>query len=255
MMKKGNGLFALAVVSSIGLAGCSQDDLSNSELLKKATAAQENIQSFHMDSQVFSEVGGMPISQEVSADAIQKPFAMHQTTKMKNVEDGTDMIVESYMLDDKMYVQQEDSWIVQDLSDFNEMMESPTSTEQNLKLLKKYKDNWTAERKDDVYQIDVKLKGDDLKNFMQEALEQTGPLGQMKEMMDQIEYKKMEYTMTYDAKTYYPKTLDMEMEFEIAEGTSFKMTNESTFSKFNTVPAIELPEAAKDAVPMTEALQ
>lgn len=251
-MKKGRWFFSLAMVSSVGLAGCSQDDLSNSELLKKATAAQEDIQSFYMESDIFSEVGGLPVSQQVAADVIQKPYTMHQTIKMKNVEDGSDVQMESYMLDDKMYIAQDGQWFVQDISEMNDIMESSVSTDQNLKLLKKYKDNWTAERKDELYQIDVDLTGDDLKNFMKDALEQSGQMAQMKEMMDQVDYKKMEYTMTYDAKTYYPKTLDMTMEFEITEGTTFKMTNESTFSKFNAIESIELPEEAKEAQSITD---
>lgn len=251
-MKKGRWFFSLAMVSSVGLAGCSQDDLSNSELLKKATAAQEDIQSFHMESDIFSEVGGLPVSQQVAADVIQKPYTMHQTIKMKNVEDGSDVQMESYMLDDKMYIAQDGQWFVQNISEMNDIMESSVSTDQNLKLLKKYKDNWTAERKDELYQIDVDLTGDDLKNFMKDALEQSGQMAQMKEMMDQVDYKKMKYTMTYDAKTYYPKSLDMTMEFEITEGTTFKMTNESTFSKFNAIESIELPEEAKEAQSITD---
>lgn len=107
----------------------------------------------------------------------------------------------------------------------------------------------------DVYRIDVDLEGDQLKAFMKDSLEQTGQLAQMKDVMDQVDYKKMEYSMTYDAKTYYPQTLDMEMAFEIEEGTEFTMENASTFSKFNEIKSIELPEEAKDAQELPSATQ
>ncbi|OIN66849.1 hypothetical protein BLD48_09030 [Exiguobacterium sp. KRL4] len=260
-MKKMRWMTIGIVTATIGLAGCSQtgdnsgastdsSQLSNTELLKKATAAQEDIKSFHMDSEMMSEVGGMPISQQISADIIQKPMTMYQKMTMKNAEDGTDMETELYLVDDKMYMSQAGQWLVQDTSELGDMlenMESSASTEQSLQLLKKYKENWTMKKDGDVYQIDVDLKGDQLKAFMKDSLEQSGQLAQMKDVMDQVDYKKMEYSMTYDAKTYYPKTLDMEMAFEIEEGTEFTMKNASTFSKFNEIKSIALPAEAKDA--------
>ncbi|MET4656040.1 LppX_LprAFG lipoprotein [Exiguobacterium sp. Helios] len=261
-MKKTRWMTVGLLTATIGLAGCNNEtiedgqgengskQLSNTELLKKASSAQENIKSFHMDSDMMSEVGGMPISQKISADIIQKPMTMYQKMTMKNAEDGTDVETELYLVDDKMYMSQSGQWLVQDTSELGDMlenMESSASTEQSLKLLKKYKDNWTMKKEGDVYQIDVDLKGDQLKAFMKDSLEQSGQLAQMKEVMDQVDYKKMEYSMTYDAKTYYPKTLDMEMAFEIEEGTEFTMKNESVFSKFNEIKSIELPAEAKDA--------
>lgn len=268
-MKKTRFMTVGFMTVAIGLAGCSQTgenggsstesgQLSNAELLKKATAAQENIKSFHMDSDMMSEIGGMPISQKISADIIQNPMSMYQKMTMKNAEDGTDMETELYLVNDKMYMSQAGQWLVQDaseLGDLMETMESSASTEQSLTLLKKYKDNWTMKKEGDVYRIDVDLEGDQLKAFMKDSLEQTGQLAQMKDVMDQVDYKKMEYSMTYDAKTYYPQTLDMEMAFEIEEGTEFTMENASTFSKFNEIKSIELPEEAKDAQALPSATQ
>lgn len=275
-MKKTRWLATGIVAASIGLAGCqdgqtdsssgSSDgsgsaksgELSNTELLKKATAAQEDIKSFHMEGMVNSKAGEMAMDQKVSADIIQKPLAMHQTMTMKNPQDGKDMSLESYIVDDKMYLSQNGQWLVQDVSELGEMvetMESSASTEQNLQLLKKYKDNWTAKKDGDVYQIDVKLSGDDLKSFMKDSLEQTGQMAQMKDAMDSIDYKKMNYKMTYDAKTFYPKSLDMEMVFAVEKDTDFTMTNQSTFSKFNEINEIKLPAEAKDAQPLTGAGQ
>jgi len=261
-MKKTRWMTVGLLTATIGLAGCNDQtiedgqgengakQLSNTELLKKASNAQENIKSFHMDSDMTSEIGGMPMSQKVSADIIQKPMTMHQKMTMENAEDGTDVDTELYLVDDKMYISQAGQWLVQDTAELGDMlknMETSASTEQSLKLLKKYKDNWTMKKEGDVYQIDVDLKGDKLKAFMKDSLEQSGQLAQMKDVMDQVDYKKMEYSMTYDAKTYYPKTLDMEMAFEIQEGTEFTMKNESTFSKFNDIQSIELPKEAKNA--------
>ncbi|WP_410501968.1 LppX_LprAFG lipoprotein [Exiguobacterium acetylicum] len=271
-MKKTRWVAAGIVAASIGLAGCQDGqtdsgsgsgstksgELSNTELLKKATAAQEDIKSFHMDGTVSSKAGEMAMDQKVSADIIQKPLAMKQTMTMKNPEDGKDVTIESYIVDDKMYLSQNGQWIVQDVSELGEMveaMESSASTEQNLQLLKKYKDNWTAKKEGDVYQIDVKLSGDDLKSFMKDSLEQTGQMAQMKDAMDSIDYKKMNYKMTYDAKTFYPKSLDMDMVFAIEKDTEFNMKNESTFSKFNEIDEIKLPAEAKDAQPLTGAGQ
>jgi len=273
-MKKTRWVAAGIVAASIGLAGCQDGqtdtgsgsgsgstksgELSNTELLNKATAAQKDIKSFHMEGTVNSKAGEMTVDQKVSADIIQKPLTMHQTMTMKNPQDGKDMSIESYIVDDKMYISQNGQWLVQDVSELGDMveaMESSASTDQNLKLLKKYKDNWTAKKEGDVYQIDVKLKGDDLKAFMKDSLEQTGQMAQMKDAMDSIDYKKMNYKMTYDAKTFYPKSLDMDMVFAIEKDTEFNMKNASTFSKFNEIDEIKLPAEAKDAQPLTGATQ
>ncbi|AFS71608.1 DUF6612 family protein [Exiguobacterium antarcticum] len=261
-MKKTRWVTVGLLTATIGLAGCNDQtiedgqgengskQLSNTELLKKATAAQEEIKSFHMEGDMTSDAGEMSVNQKVAVDIIQKPLAMHQTVNMKNPQDGKDIRVENYIMDDKLYMSQNNQWFVQDISELGDMMESMKSNasiEQNLQLLKKYKDNWTVKREGNVYQIDVDLKGDKLKAFMKDSLEQTGQLTPMKDVIDQIDYKKMEYSMTYDAKTYYPKTLDMEMAFEVDGQSEFTMKNESTFSKFNEIKSIELPTEAKDA--------
>jgi hypothetical protein len=273
-MEKTRWVAAGIVAASIGLAGCQDGqtdsgsgsgsgstksgELSNTELLNKATAAQKDIKSFHMEGTVNSKAGEMAVNQKVSADIIQKPLTMHQTMTMKNPQDGKDMSIESYIVDDKMYLSQNGQWLVQDVSELGDMveaMESAASTDQNLNLLKKNKDNWTAKKEGDVYQIDVKLKGDDLKAFMKDSLEQTGQMAQMKDAMDSIDYEKMNYTMTYDAKTFYPKSLDMDMVFAIEKDTEFNMKNEATFSKFKEISEIKLPAEAKDAQPLTGAAQ
>ncbi len=46
-------------------------ELSNTELLNKATAAQKDIKSFHMEGTVNSKAGEMTVDQKVSADIIQ----------------------------------------------------------------------------------------------------------------------------------------------------------------------------------------
>lgn len=261
-MKKTRWMTIGLLTATIGLAGCNDQtiedgqgesgskQLSNTELLKKASNAQEDIKSFRMEGTTASDVGDMTVDQRVTVDLIQEPLAMHQTVNMKNPQDGKDLQVESYIIDDKLYLSQNDQWFVQDASQLGEMMtqmKSTVSTDKNLQLLKKYKDSWTVKKTGNVYQVDVDLKGDQLKAFMKDSLEQSGQFNQMKEVMDQIEYKKMVYSMTYDAKTYYPKTMDMEMEFAVDGKTDFSMKNESTFSKFNEIPAIKLPMEAKNA--------
>ena len=110
-MKKTRWVAAGIVAASIGLAGCQDGqtdsgsgsgsgstksgELSNTELLNKATAAQKDIKSFHMEGTVNSKAGEMAVDQKVSADIIQKPLTMHQTMTMKNPQDGKDMSIES----------------------------------------------------------------------------------------------------------------------------------------------------------------
>jgi hypothetical protein len=239
------------------------EELSIEDILSKSIEAMNGVESFTTEMDVDQETTlgedeTFTTQMKMKMDATQNPLAFYQQTSMQMPEfEEATMNAEVYFTENGAYMNDgmEDVWFkypdefTQDLLALQEMQMNP---EEQLKLLKSYTENLTMTEEGDHYIITIEgsdqsidQMADQLNMMLGEGM--ADGLSELTAMMD---ITRMDYMIHINKETFYQEAIDMAMEFSMeAEGETISMVQHSTgtFSNFNEIDSIEVPQEIIDS--------
>lgn len=239
------------------------EELTVEDVLAKSIEAMNGVESFSTEMEVdqettLGEEETIATKMTMKMDATQNPFGLYQETSMQVPDfDEGDLMAKVYFTEDGAYMNDgmEDVWFkypddfTQDLLALQEMQMQP---EEQLEILKSYSENLTMTEDGDHYVITVEgsdqtidQMADQLNMMFGENLGEG--FGELTSMMD---ITQLDYTLHINKETFYQEAIDMMMEFSMeAEGEKISMIQHSTgtFSNFNEIESIEVPQEIIDS--------
>lgn len=239
-------------------AGCGEEPMTSDVVFGKTIEASKSLQSFNlmMDmTQSMEEAGNkMDMTFKMNSDAILTPLSMHQ--KMTTSFQGQNMVFEMYLADQGifMYDDAAKQWLrmpsnqVEQLKNTISVMQ--TDPGKQLELLRKYAGQFTLTEEAERYALKMTASGEGMKELMEDIMKNSfaGAGALPKEVLDTMKITKTGYTFTVDKKTFLPQNIivdtDMTMEIEKGKPVHIVQHMNGTYSKFDSIPAIKVPEEA-----------
>ncbi|WP_036718738.1 DUF6612 family protein [Paenibacillus sp. JCM 10914] len=238
----------------------SQDEVPTAEeLLQRSVEASANLKSFAMNADIKQHivVEGEQ-SQEQNVDMVLEseitmdPMEMMQIIEMDTAEGKVEM--KQYIMEDGIYVEMDNQWMKipqeqeQEIRDSMDMANA--GPDQQLEQFKSIAQDTTVTEEGDVYILTADVSGDNLKEIAKSMMSQAGNDPQMEAMMEQMDIKSVSLVYGVHKETYLPTTTDLDMVLELeAEGekVTLEMKMKSTYSKYDEIDQIEVPEEALNA--------
>ena len=288
-MKKVAGMSLAMVMGVTSAAGCGTSAVKMpeepSEIAKLATERTNALKSYELSgtAKIDVEAMGESVAADVTLNAVYFKDPMKMKMDMNVVYGEENMDMSMYMMKEEdsyvMYmgttVEGTESWMKQtiDSSDeANAALFKQLEGAENNEMVEKYADLYTlSEEKaaDGETALDFTLTADTLTSIvsemgMEEQLTEAGASTEMFAMLGDIKAQ-----MTVDNKNVYWKSIKMDLAQNIqglldtimaaygdAAGDTTMAVNacsiEMTYSKYDEATDFELPEAAKDAVDMSD---
>ncbi|UOQ46084.1 hypothetical protein MUN89_09290 [Halobacillus salinarum] len=186
------------------------------------------------------------IEAKVHAD----PLAYHQTVQTMGQS------IEQYYTTDGFFISQPGSnqW-VKAPDNMVEKMSQITAADQmpakQLSKLKDYVDDFNLEEKEGNYILTFHSKGEDVQELIKNTMKENFPEAKLpKDLFKKLTINDVTYRYTINKESYYPKAIDIEMNFSIDNGgqkTSVKQTLSGTYSDYNELGNITVPKEIKSS--------
>gem|GEM_PF-5688939 len=192
--------------------------------------------------------GSIPIVTTIDSKMQTDPIAFHQTVEMMG------QTIEQYYTEDGLYMTMptKEGWfkapkqVVKQMNAMDAQQQNPAS---QLESLKDYVDEFKLEEGEATYTLSFHSEGENVKKLLNESLNKMLPKEQVPDdLMKQMTVNKVDYTFVVNKETYYPSTVDMEMDFTInqnGENTHMVQTFTGKYSDYNEVGNISVPEKVK----------
>jgi hypothetical protein len=254
--------FLMALLTLILLtSACSTEELQGKEVFEKSLKAMKTVESFGMDMDVkvnFDENGkkGL-VNSKLQAEVIQEPFAMHQQMQMTMMGEGQEQeqafSTEMYMSEQGIYMFNPEmgQWMklpaetLEHMKKMNSLQQNPS---QQLEKLREFVDDFSFTEEGDEYVLSLSSSGEKFQKLIEDQLKVgIKDPAQLEEMLQNLNIKKIEYTIKIDKETYYQTGIDLNMEVDFtADGKTASMNQSVTGSlnKFNEIKEIKVPEEA-----------
>jgi hypothetical protein len=205
----------------------------------------------------------MDIQSKIDMDVIMKPQMSFKQAMTMNMQ-GQEMKMDMYMTKDGFFMKESATgqWMKLPKAQMDQMM-SMISDEQldpskQFAKLKQFANDFTITESGGDYNVKLSANGEKFNDFIKNEIK--GSMGNdpaMGEMLTQsmsaMNIKNMEYTFTVDKKTYYPKSMKMNMDLEMDnQGQKMRLVQniDGTYSNYNSVKEIVVPKEALDAKPV-----
>lgn len=236
-------------------------ELTLEEVIKKSTEANNNLKSFavkmnvdqHMTSSDQDEMN-METQSDIEMNVVLNPMAFHQKISMTLGEEA--FVTESYFSEQGMFFLEPSGqqWMKfpQEMTDaFLQMSGQQSNPIEELKKLQKFVDDFTFEQDETNYILTLKAAGDEFSEFIKELATEALPTEMAQEdMMNSMKINSIKYKFLIDKESFYPVSLDMEMDMEInAEDQTIVMKQKMSgnYTKHNQVDAITVPQNVIDS--------
>ncbi|AIQ56374.1 DUF6612 family protein [Paenibacillus borealis] len=231
------------------------------ELLQKTAAAQSELKSFAMNSQIQQNMTvkqgetnqEQAIEMTVNAEYTKDPLEMHQEILMNLAGQGEQKI-EQYVTGDGFFSLTNGQWVKMPAAMTDQLtatMQQSASPEKQLEQFNQIADQTKITEEGDNYLITAEVSGEEVKNLAKSYLNQSGSVdSQMTAMMEQMNIKSMTIAYTVDKKTYFPTSSDVNMVMDMSSGeqtVSMDMKMKSAISDHNKISEIKVPQEALDA--------
>ncbi|MGP4076580.1 DUF6612 family protein [Halobacillus sp. K22] len=202
--------------------------------------------------------GSIPIATTIDSKMQTDPVAFHQTVEMMG------QTIEQYYTEDGLYMTMptKEGWykapkqIVNQLNAMSAQQQNPASQLENLE---DYVDEFELEESDSSYTLSFHSEGENVKKLLNDSLNEMLPKDQVPEdLMEKMTVNKVDYTFIVNKETYYPESVDMEMDFTInqnGENTHMVQTMKGKYSQFNEVGNISVPEKVKTNAKVIEGME
>ncbi|MET0785143.1 MAG: DUF6612 family protein [Paenisporosarcina sp.] len=280
-MKKWSMLLAVMTLS-LGLAACNEtatptsnttkeqtSDMTLKDVFAKSMEQSESIKSLsaEIDMTQLIEVPSQEISMETASkmdmDMVIEPLSLYQkgTTSMTmpgapSSEQAQDMEMESYMTEQGFYMfdSMSNQWTKLPSDMYEQIMsmsQKQADPAKQLKDLEAFMDDFTFEQTDSAYVLKLAASGDKFNELIQKQLADTMPdmMVEEQELLKDMNIEKVNYEIFIDKETFNTTALNMIMDMTmIVEGEEMKLSQnlKSTYSKYNEVEKIEIPQEIID---------
>lgn len=268
ILKKWFLIIAL-VMLSIGLVACGE---KAEEVYTKSLEAADKMESAEITTVLNQEItmgseGKLKIKSDMDGSVIVDPVAMHQKGTMAMTMEGEgmegeapfEMDTEIYLVDDEMYMFESLSqqWLKADSSliPIDTLTTNQPDVSEQLKMLEEYVEEFEFEEVDNEYVFKLKADGGGVKRLSEKMLEEylpqdiTSQLGDIQQVLKDMEIKKLSIEMIIDNKTYHVKKFNLDMEMSMTvEGQTLDVVQQvkSEYKGVNTIDSIEIPQEVKD---------
>lgn len=235
------------------------ESLTTEEVFTQVTEAYSEIESVKTISKVEQDmdINGeqMSMVNHTDMEYILDPITVKQDMTVELPGEGTQN-VQVYITEDGYYTYEEsqDMWMKFPDSFVEPLLEQVkmgNDIEIQMNQFESMKDDFELEETDEHYILTFKLSDEDAFNQeVEKVLESTLPddfnaLGE--DIFESISYEQLEYEMTIDKDTFYVQELNMIMDMTMdleGETMKIKQNMETTYTDYNEVEAIEIPEEA-----------
>jgi hypothetical protein len=235
-------------------------ELTLSEVLERSTAASDSLDSFAVQMDLQQEMSGvenLSISSVIDMKAVTKPMAIHQKMNMEVPGSSEQVETELYFTEDGIYMLQPmgEGWmkLPTELSD-QVMQSSPQQSNpaEELKKLQKFVDDFTFEQDENSYILTLSASGDKFQEFIDDAIQQslTPEMTEGMDVTSDMKINKVDYQITIDKETFYPSTLNMNMDMDITvDGETIHLVQKMNgkYTEYNQINEITVPQEVIDS--------
>ncbi|MFS1517530.1 DUF6612 family protein [Bacillus sp. SCS-151] len=249
-------MFAVSFI--LLLAACSSSDADVNDLFNKSMEAAKDLNSFSVDMVMDQtiEVGteSMPQNMEIYLDMVQEPLTMYQQMSI-SMGDMMNIDTESYFTDEGffMYDSMSNMWQKLPSEQFENIMQMADNQQSpinSLKQMEKFVDDFELIEEDSQYIFKLSSTDEKMKDLItsmipQDQLAGAGMADDIDQLMENMTISTLEYEITIDKETYYPKNISMIMDSTMTmEGETVGFYQEMTgeYSNFNEVNEISVPD-------------
>lgn len=231
----------------IALTACGTE-LSVEEVLERATAASEELDSYTADMNISTEFMGLDVSVNAIGDVTLDPDTMYM--EMSIGAAGITMDVDVYMADEEVYMSIFDQWIVMDEDEFDS---DSFNVDEQLDGLDEFVEQFEMTVEDDVYVLTLNDSGDEfeeyIRPFLEASLAETGANHPDFDEDISFSVNNVDMRIQVDKETMVVQSQVLEADLEIDE-EPVQIQVEMDISNINEVEPIEIPDDVKDnAVP------
>lgn len=252
-MFKGSLLLMLAALM---LAACaSKESMQAAELFSKSMEATAEIESFSvemsMNQKMELEGETIDVDSQIQLDMILKPEMLAYQQITMNMM-GQEMNMESYLDANGMYMQNpmDNSWMKVPAEMGGMIDEEQLNPVAQMEKLEGLIDDLELTTTDSYYELKLSASGEKMKEFILNELQNSGVDGELEagaEALESLEINNLSITYTVDKETYFPLTTEMTMDVvmeELGQSVNVVMEMVGTYSNYNQVEPIEIPEEA-----------
>ncbi|WP_139364909.1 DUF6612 family protein [Sutcliffiella halmapala] len=236
--------------------------LTADEVLKKSTEVMAQLTSYSMEMTANQEIsmgGEDPLNMvtTTNTDMTINPLVMYQVTTMEDADSlmGS-METESYFSPEGIFFfdGMAAQWFKMPsefAAEISALSEIQTNPAEQLEMLKAFSDDMTMKEENDVYVLNIEGSGEQYNEMISMF---SGMIGDdmgamMQEMLSMMTINQLNYEVHVNKETFYQTKvvvmMDMEMDLEGEKMVSVQ-TMESTFSNFNEVSEIIIPQEVLD---------
>jgi len=235
-----------------------------SEIFMKSMEVTAKLDSYtvNMNAKQNIEQGAnkMDIQSKIDMDVVMKPQMSFKQTMSMNMM-GQDMKMEIYMTKDGIFMKESTTgqWMKLPQEQIDQVMGALSSEQldpaKQFEKLKEFANDFTMTESGDTYTVVLSANGDKFNDFIQKEIQNNmGSDPAMQEVVKQaasgMKITKMEYSFTIDKKTYYPKNMKVNMDFDMdVQGQKMRMIQaiDGTYANYNGVKEITVPKEALEA--------
>lgn len=276
MMKKFFSVISAAAIALV-LTACNnsatptkdtilESSLTLENVFNQAIARQADIKSISATINLSQEMNygaddalQMNIDSQMTIDMMTKPLAIHLAGKMSMPDlfgDGTEnssMPIELYMKKDQGFYMKEptsEHWMKIPSEQFDAILEqtaTSTNAKEQLEQLKQYIDDFTFTQTDNTYVLTLQAKGDQYKELIQSALNNSLPT--TNNPLTDLTIEQANYTIVLNKKTFDTNKLDMHFTLLMdIEGQTSKINTKTlvTYTDINHLETIDIPQTIID---------
>lgn len=236
---------AFILLLAIFLGACSEKDLDQDEVMEKVKDTIDDVESYHTEWDVAMEMDDLEMDQtehsnvNMDIDAIESSNELRQT--VEESDDANQSVVEYYMIEDTMYVNDNDSgWVNESINTIDIQENLTLSYKKIATLLEEIEDELEMETDDDHYILTFKGSSQNVFDAQDEpySLEVTGfdEDGVNQDLKIKVDKENL-YIMNVE-NTVTAKNNQNELEMKIVQD----------FSDINAIDEIELPEEIEEEV-------
>lgn len=242
----------------IGITSCENkaQEESLQEIMDNAIKASEDLKSFHISMDIDqnltqNEGETTETNMIMEMDLVSDPIAIYEELEIESMP----YRMELYLTEEGSYTKDSttNTWkkLPQELySSTVEMTKQQSDATVTLEKFKEYMDELKIEEKEDHYVLSFKGSGEEYKQLILDNLKSTMPQGiSTEELLEMITINSINYVLNIEKETYYTREFHIETDINIEEDenkTQIVQNIDSTYSKFNEVEAIVVPEEVKE---------
>ncbi|MDZ5782579.1 DUF6612 family protein [Marinococcus luteus] len=259
------GFLALGVIA----VPAQGEEMNAGDVLQQSNETMAELDSYSATTEISQEITNAAGEGETirnsstsEQDITMDPFALHQTTNTVDPVSGEEVSTEMYWTEDGYYIEMPDgSWTMMPGDMMGGMEEMTTNPGMHMGASESFADEMDVEETENSYVLTYEGSGEEIEEAASKMMQSDMGSGMadeemMEETWSMIDIQDVSMSLTVDKDTHYmtASTINLDASYEMEEiTTDMNLTADSTYSNFNSVGDITVPEEVmNEAVPMDE---